>query len=128
MGCNRVTLGVLEKDRACYFSSQPLSGAFLSVMGWMVLINGFHLRRLSSGLLCPHGLRLCGDVWFAVFVPIFICIDICCPLHHGHIKVLEEKHHFSDGCRRVLGDLVSTAENTACTNARLPLWKCLAVL
>lgn len=87
----------------------------------MVFINGFHHRWLSCGLLHPHGLWLCLNDWFAVFVWIFIYTDICCPLHHGHIKVLEAKYNFCDGCHKVLRDLVSTAENTVCKNSHLSL-------
>ena len=94
---------------------------FFSLIGRMVFINGFHHRWLSSGLLCPHGLCLCLDVWFAVFVLIFIDIDICCALHHGHIKVLEVKYNFCYCCHKVLRDLVSTAENTVCKNSHLSL-------
>lgn len=127
INCNRVTPGAQEKDCVCYFWSQPLFGAFLSVIGWMVFINGFYQRWLSSGLLCLCGLCLCLDVWFAVVVLIFIYIDICCALHHGHIKVLEAKYNLCGGCHKVLRDLVSTAENTVCKNSCLSLWKCLAV-
>lgn len=120
INCNRVTPGVQEKDGVCYFWSQLLFGAFLSVKGHMVFINGFHRRWLSSELICPHGLCLCLDVWFAVFVLIFTYVGICCPLRHGHIKVLEVKYNFCEKLE-VLGDLVSTAENTVCKNFHLSL-------
>lgn len=121
ISCNRVTTGVQEKDCVCYFWSQLLFGASLSVIRRMVFINGFHHRWLFSGLLCPHGLRLCLNVWFVVFVLSFIYIDICCPPHHGHIKVLEAKYNFCNGCHKVLLDLVSTAENTVCKNSCISL-------
>lgn len=121
ISCNRMTPGVQEKDYVCYFWCQPLFGAFPSVTGRTVFINAFHHRWLSSGLLCLQGLCLCLVVWFAVFVLIFIYIDICHSWHHGHMKVLETKYNCCDCCHKILKDLASTAKNTACKISCLSL-------